>query len=191
MKSILYTRAWLIHIIMSFSKVVYPFLGIAIWQKAYDKDYVKEIPDLNVDLANESQSIVKYTLIAFIFIGILLDLVVWKYRNYAYLILYFELCNMCLSTLLPLKFGDVGNMFFLLTFIVAFFLYSCDMGLHIIATTIAFSIFQLCPMPIMYNEEYTIAFVIGKLLNSLFCFGICSVIGMLVTYIAQIRSRMK
>ena len=53
--------------------------------------------------------------------GILLDLVVWKYRKYANLILYFELCNMILHAMLPLKFGDVGNLLFLLSYMITFF----------------------------------------------------------------------
>ena len=53
-KSILCTRAWLIHIILMFSRVAYPIMGIALWQKAYDKDNIEEIPDLNVDLAKDS-----------------------------------------------------------------------------------------------------------------------------------------
>ena len=191
MKSMLCTRAWLIHTILMFSRVAYPVVGIAFWQKAYNKDNVKEIPDLNVDLANDSETGVKYTVIALICIGILLDLVIWKNRKYASLLVYFELCNMCLHAMLPMKFGEVGNLLFLLSFMMTFIFYSCDMGPNIIATTVVFSFFQLCPMAIMYNEEYTIAFVIGKLLNSFFCFGICTIIGMVVTYIAQIRGRMK
>ena len=176
---------------MMFSRVAYPIVGIAFWQKAYDEDNIKEIRDLNVDLVNNSKTVVKYALIVLICIGILLDLAVWKYRKYAHLILYFELCNMCLHAMLPLKFGEVGNLLFLLSYIMTFIQYSCSMGPNIIATTATFTFFQLYPMVIIYNEEFTISFVIGKLLNSFFCFGICTIIGMIVTYIAQIRGRMK
>ena len=41
----LYTKSWMIHCVMMFSRVAYPLLGIAFWQKAYDgKD---ENPVLN------------------------------------------------------------------------------------------------------------------------------------------------
>ena len=44
--------------------------------------------------------------------------------------------------------------------------------------------------PIMYNEIWSFAMVFTKILNALFCFTILTIISMLVTYIAMLRSKM-
>ena len=44
--------------------------------------------------------------------------------------------------------------------------------------------------PIMYNEIWSFSMVFAKILNALFCFTILTIISMLVTYIAMLRSKM-
>ena len=121
---------------------------------------------------------------------IVLDIVIWKYRKYANLIVYCELFHACISAFLPLDFGDMANLTQLMAMLWIVVLHGCSMGHNCIASTLALTFIQLCPHAIVNNENINVPFVIGKLLNSIFLFLICSIIGMVVTYIAQIRGKM-
>ena len=123
-------------------------------------------------------------------VAIVLDIIIWKYRKYASYIIYYELILSCLQAFLPLNYGDMSNLTYLFATVWVQIVYSCDMSRNSIATTLTLTFIQFCPHPIIHNEKINLVFVIGKLLNSLFLFQMCSIFSMLVTYIVQIRGKM-
>ena len=91
---------------------------------------------------------------------------------------------------MPLNYGDMANLTLLMGMLWLIVLHGCSMGHNCIASTLALTFIQLGTQAIVNNENINIPFVIGKLLNSLFLFLILSIVGMVVTYIAQIRGKM-
>ena len=63
------------------------------------------------------------------------------------------------------------------------------MSPNVICCTIVCLIMMLGQFPIMYNEVWSFGMVLGKVLNAFFLFIILTILSMLVTYIAQIRSK--
>ena len=67
-----------------FSRVAYPLLGIAYWQKAFDtmhereQDSSSEYGSLNHDFVSATETYVKVTIYVLIVPGIVLDIVAWK-----------------------------------------------------------------------------------------------------------------
>ena len=75
--------------IMMFSRIAYPILGIAYWQKAYEG--VDDYDELNRDFVEKSEPILKMIMIVTIPFGVLLDILVWRRRHYAVWLFYYEL----------------------------------------------------------------------------------------------------
>lgn len=84
----LYTKTWLCHCVMMLSRVVYPLLGIAYWQRGF-KERESNLK-LDQDFATQIETPLKTIIIAFIPIGVLLDVIAWKYRSFAKWFIYYE-----------------------------------------------------------------------------------------------------
>ena len=68
------------------------------------------MPDLNSEFVQDTELPVKICLYVMLFLGTVLDIVIWKYRKYASLIIYFELVTACINAFLPLNYGDMANL---------------------------------------------------------------------------------
>ena len=123
-------------------------------------------------------------------LGTVLDVIVWKQRRYANLLIYYELISLICHGFLPLNYGNVTAQFLLFAYLWIYLLTACDMGPNIIASTLSLTCLQLCPQPIIYNESFTIGLVTAKILNSAVFFVVATVLSMTITYIAQIRGKM-
>ena len=185
-----YSKTLGIHIILMASRVLWPFLGIATWQKAYKSENLVTIPDLNLSFIENSELTVKVILGTLCVIGVLFDIIICKYRQYASILLYYELISTSCHAFLPLNFGDQRSLYVLLIVTWQFILSCCHMGPNIIFATFTITFIQLVPHPLVYSEDIKVGLVIGKLLNSIVLFGIVAIAGMVVTYIAQIRGKM-
>ena len=62
------------------SRVLWPILGIATWQKAYQSENLATIPDLNLSFIENSELTIKVCLGILCVIGVLLDIFIYKYR---------------------------------------------------------------------------------------------------------------
>lgn len=100
----LYNKSWLIHIVMTFSRVVYPVLGIAHWQKAYNSR--REYDNLNHEFIDKSEAVIKTIIIALIPVGVILDLLIWRYRHLANWVIYYEFVQILLQGFVPFQYGD-------------------------------------------------------------------------------------
>lgn len=84
----LYTKAWLCHCVMMLSRIVYPLLGIAYWQSGF-KDRDKNLK-LDQEFAAQIEKPLTTVIIAIIPIGVLIDVICWRYRSLAKWIIYYE-----------------------------------------------------------------------------------------------------
>ena len=95
----MWNRAWILHSLLTLTRIVYPILGVATWQKAYND--VDRIKDLNMDFVEKSREILKNIILVGIVFGLLLDLFVWVSRKYATWILYYEIIFLIPLSMLP------------------------------------------------------------------------------------------
>ena len=70
-------------------------------------------------------------------LGTVLDIIVWKQRRYANLLIYYELLSIPCHAFLPLNFGNVTAQLLLMSYMWMYLLTACDMGPNIIASTIS------------------------------------------------------
>ena len=109
MESQLYTKSWICHCIMMFSRVAYPILGIAYWQKAYKGRH--EYEGINQEFVTQTEPFVKMFIILFIPLGIILDVMVWRCRSRANWIFYYELVSTLAQGLVPMNYGEFQLLF--------------------------------------------------------------------------------
>ena len=82
------------------------------------------------------------------------------------------------------------NIMLLLMMIQTYITVCCDLSPNVIVLTIVFNLTQFSQYPLLYNEEWSMGMVLGKLMNGFFCFTILTILNMLLMYIAQIRSKL-
>ena len=98
------TKTWLVSIVLNLSRILYPIFGVAHWQTAYKNRHKNERLDQErVDLL---EPYVKGAVIGMVALGVLLDILVWKKRNFARVLIYYELASNMLQTLVPFDYGD-------------------------------------------------------------------------------------
>ena len=95
----MWNRAWILHCLLTLSRIIYPIFGIASWQKAYHA--IDTIENLNMDLVEKSKDMLKNIILVCIVFGVILDTLVWMSRKYATWILYYEIIIMIPLSLLP------------------------------------------------------------------------------------------
>lgn len=86
------------------TRVIYPVLGISYWQKGY-KTY-ETIPNIDIEFVKNTETTVKIINYAFIVIGVLLDIVIWRHRKYARIIPYLEIAVLFIQGFVPFNYGD-------------------------------------------------------------------------------------
>ena len=100
---------------MMFTRVVYPIFGNAYWQKAY-KDYQQD-DAINHEWVEQNKNTVQAILISTIPIGILLDVVCYRYRHLSRWLIYYELVVIFLQGFVPFNFGDFKGLIILMLMI--------------------------------------------------------------------------
>lgn len=116
-------------------------------------------------------------------LGILINILIWKYRSYANLIIYFETLDALIGGLMPLNYGVTNTGYYFLKMVYENVLYAVDIGPSIIVTTIAITIILLIEEPVVYDIEINMSFVIAKLSICILTFVVCTLLGMVVVYI--------
>ena len=103
MANVLRMRAWIGHIVVSVQKTSLLILGGNGWDIALDAR--KEI-EHNTELYDQLEPFIRYAMISFIIIGIVLDLLCIKSRRFADGYLYLELTNFLVYSLIPMEVTD-------------------------------------------------------------------------------------
>jgi hypothetical protein len=77
------------------------------WQKCYEN--LDKRTDLNLPFVNASKPFVLYTMFAFLPIGVILNIVAWRYRYLTKWIFYFELLMLIVEGFAPVFYGQLRD----------------------------------------------------------------------------------
>ena len=64
------------------------------------------MPDLNQDFIDDAEQCVKGIFVALIPIGLIIDLIAWRWRKVANVVIYLEALNTLVQTFVPFDYGD-------------------------------------------------------------------------------------
>lgn len=181
----LYSRAWVFHIIGMLSRTGYPLLGIAVWQQAFDGRTKNE--DINQGFIDDYEFIIKTVIISLIPFGIVLDLICYWRRDFARFIFYYELICLIVQGFVPIDRGDFGTFFLLMLLFYLGVVMSTTTRMNILAAVATFIVLEFGPIPIVHQQDWKLAMVLSKLLYLGLTFILLTFLGMMLTYIAQIR----
>ena len=90
-----------------------------------------------------------------IFLSIFADVFIWRHRNNARFIIYFELLYMILHGLAPFNYGSMRNLFQMFTLYLLYLSYCVDMLTNMISLIIFYLVIKLLQWPLLYNAEVT------------------------------------
>ena len=135
------------------TRILYPFLGIAYWQKGYrDLD---ENQDVDKVFARKIETPLKMIIIAMIVIGVVIDIVAWRCRTFAKWIIYYEAVSLSIQALVPFRFGDFESLITTFTLLFTFVLDACQLGKSTIICTATILLIEIGLMPMLYTRmEY-------------------------------------
>ena len=181
------TKTWLIHIYVNIGRVIYPIFDNSFWQNGY-RDY-KENETINQEFIEESEDVIKFLIIVFIVLGLLLDVVCWRYRHLSSSIFYFELISLTVQSFIPWDFGDFRAAITLITIGGTWIMYANGSRGNIVASVFC-TLFQtlFCHQMIL-KEEFAFGIVSGAILNAITIFIIGTILAMCITYIAFLKGR--
>jgi len=106
------------------------------------------------------------------------------------IIIYFEVLVYFVYAFLPWDYGDFRESITLITMVANFILVGADLKGSIIASTLSVIITELVIMYITQKQSYTVIGVVSSLLNTVFCFCICTTLGAMIVYMAQLRAKL-
>jgi hypothetical protein len=127
-------KALILHVVTTMSRVLYPLLGISFWQKAFKNRESHQ--DVNWDFIDEWETYIKATLVGFIILGVLLDIVCWRRRELSSLILYYELVQYIVYGFVPLNHGDAKTFVVLMVTVYTYVAYGVGLGPHLLCTVL-------------------------------------------------------
>ena len=99
------TKALIYHAFVTSTRVFNAIQGISYWQIAY-KEF-DEIENINTSFVNESKGKVKTCMATMIVMSIFFDVIIWRRRNFARYIVYFELVFLFIHGFVPFNYGKV------------------------------------------------------------------------------------
>jgi len=113
----------------------------------------------------------------------------WR-RELSRYIIYFEVLVYYVYAFLPWDYGDFRESITLITMLGNFILVGADLKGSIVATTLSVITTELVIMYIAQNQSYTVISVLSSLMNTVFCFCICTTLGAMIVYMAQLRAKL-
>ena len=99
MERSLQTKAFVIHSFMTATRVFFSLLGQSYWQKGFNSR--KENPTLRHDFSENIESYVRIAIIVMIPLGVLLDILCWRWRKAANALIYYELASTIIQAFAP------------------------------------------------------------------------------------------
>ena len=100
-------RTLLAHIGIHGSRIINTLMKSNYWQKCYED--LDKRTDLNLPFVYASQPYVLYTMFAFLPIGVILNIIAWRYRNLTKWIFYFELLMLIIEGFAPVRYGQLRS----------------------------------------------------------------------------------
>ena len=139
---------------------------------------------MNLQLIEMTEPVVKVTTITLIVIGVLLDLLVWRRRNYANWLFNYELLNMLNQGLVPFHYGHFTLAIHTTFLVTIYVLVGCNIRQNIIASTLTLTFVVYVEIPQLQNETWDGTMIGGKFLSILISFFLMTAASMIFTYVA-------
>ena len=191
MEYALQTKTLTLHFITNVSRVLFSIAGQAYWQKAFKGRHKIEAVDQN--FVDDTEYSVKVAIIVLIAVGLIVDLVAWRRRHFANLIIYFESVSVLVQSFVPFDYGTFDLLVFLQTYILLYWIGVCKTGQSVVAPTVTYAIEAYVVIPKMYIIEgghwsFGRQFALAQSIS--ICFIFLTIMSMLITYIVRIRGKM-
>ena len=79
-------------------------MGSSYWQQAFKNR--AEYEDLNLEFVEQSMTTVKALIIALLPIGVILNILIWKWRWFANFVIYYEVASTIMQSFVPFDYGE-------------------------------------------------------------------------------------
>ena len=127
----LQTKTLIFHLITSVSRILYSIAGQSYWQKGLKGR--ANLTYVNQDFVDGIEQYLTYAIIALIPVGLLIDIIAWRWRNFANFIIYYEAISMLLQSFVPFDYGNFDLLFSYYTYIHMYVIGVCKTGQSIFA----------------------------------------------------------
>ena len=178
------TKAWVIHTANTTIRCIFALTGISSWQVAYEN--YKDNPIINQEFVASSEMIIKTCMVCMIIVGLTLDIIVWRYRHLAVLLLYYELAMFTTMSFIPYDLDKAlhYNMGFV------FIIMMVECRYQPISTAIVTGVILFGTQPRLYLNLRGPAWMLVAAFSIMYTYVICLVGSLQLTYIATIRGKM-
>ena len=186
LEEVLQTRAMICHCVFTATRVLYPLLGIAYWQKG--RENLEQLPKVNIDFLGAHLDSLQAVMIAWIAVGVLIDALSFAWWPITKAIFYYECTGLILNSFFPLDMGDFGELIMyaimlIITIATYVQLRLCLLAIIATAATISFGVY-----PIVYSQELTQALVMYKLFTLVAILANTLVFMACITYVTSIKA---
>lgn len=136
---------------------------------------------------------VKTIIIALIPIGLLLDILAYRWRKFANVIAYYEMLSMLVQGFVPFNYGNFDILVVAQQHFLSYWITVTWPGQGAIGYTVTEIVFFYVVIPLMYNIEggtWTMGRQLAVLQMVVISFIFLSTFSMVITYIARIQGKM-
>ena len=180
-------RAWLIHLCINATRIVYPILGIARWQTAYENS--DDIETLDQEFSNKYESFIKTSIIILVVLGGVLDLLIICNMRLTKLIIFFELIMAIAKGFVPYDYGEVGYQLWVSYIALISLGFQCERRWSTICCIITQTFIVFIVLPKMYNDDIDAKFIGARIIDLLIVTVCIVLFNMMFTYVAIIRGK--
>ena len=92
-------------------------------------------------------------MLAMILLGVVLDILAWKYRMLPTLVVYYECCYALIESLVPFDYGRFELTIALQSAIITYLIAVCKTGVSTIAITVSLTLNLLMIQPLLHDNE--------------------------------------
>ena len=118
----LITKSWVCHCILSALRLVFTISTTPYYKTVYKPENLHE--EIDVDFVQDSKDTVQTLRVCASLLGLVLDIVVWRRRQYGLLIYPLEIIALMLMGLMPFDFGFFGDIMPMMIFSFAYLLFA-------------------------------------------------------------------
>ena len=129
-------------------------------------------------------------MITMIGIGFILNIIVWRRRPLAKIMLYYELAMIFIMSFIPYNQGNVHSYHAFLLVSFTFILLMCECRVQPIVTALMTFVITFGVHPICYKIERNTVTIFSTLIAVICTYTICLVATMQLTYIAALRGKL-
>lgn len=181
------TRAWVIHLLYGLSRLGQWLTDKSMWLHECDET----CPSYDHELLDENANLLRNIFKGCIVVGLVIDLVCYKFRNLADAILIFESVSFVIFLLIPTKTYLELSPYVIAAFQFIFFLaFYTDRGVQLVLHISTMALINFFVIGYGYKKGLGVVDVIGHALVLICYFFLCSCISIVIAYISELHSKM-